>query len=335
MEFFNKKEEVIDLKLTQFGRHLLSKGKLKPAFYSFFDDDILYDIEKANMTEAQNESEERIKTTPTMHHQISYSSLEKNFNSNYSKIISGQSKVGDQDLQRTPEKFYALPQPIGTSDVNSQYSPSWQVEFLNGTITGSISSLTLSEKTGGKNSQTIPQIDTHVEVSIQERSSATGDSANMDEFEEGFLDSNFVITSPEEDQYVLLKILENNGLFQKKNFDIELFEVENEVHDGATIETLREIKFSILSDFLQDYEQSFDPDEQNPSDDVNMVDYFFDVLVDDEIDDEIICEHDPVKEKTGVFSEPRAKICQDVINDQKKKVFDIYTDESDSPGEIC
>ncbi len=37
MEFFNKKEEVIDLKLTQFGRLLLSKGKFKPVYYSFFD----------------------------------------------------------------------------------------------------------------------------------------------------------------------------------------------------------------------------------------------------------------------------------------------------------
>ena len=55
----------------------------------------------------------------------------------------------------------------------------------------------------------------------------------------------------------------------------------------------------------------------------------------DEINDEILCMHDPVKEKTGVFSESRTKICQDVINEQKKKVFDIYTDESDSPGEIC
>ena len=35
MEFFNKKEEVISLKLTNFGRHLLSKGKFKPAFYPY------------------------------------------------------------------------------------------------------------------------------------------------------------------------------------------------------------------------------------------------------------------------------------------------------------
>ena len=43
MSFFNKKEDVIDLQLTQYGKYLLSQGKLKPVYYAFFDDDILYD----------------------------------------------------------------------------------------------------------------------------------------------------------------------------------------------------------------------------------------------------------------------------------------------------
>ena len=38
MEFFNKKEEVIDIKLTQYGKYLLSQGKFKPVFYSFSDE---------------------------------------------------------------------------------------------------------------------------------------------------------------------------------------------------------------------------------------------------------------------------------------------------------
>ena len=46
MEFFDSKEEVIDLQLTQFGRHLLSKGKFKPVYYSFFDDDVQTTISK-------------------------------------------------------------------------------------------------------------------------------------------------------------------------------------------------------------------------------------------------------------------------------------------------
>ena len=61
MEFFNKKQDVIELKLTQFGRNLLSKGVFKPMYYSFFDDNVLYDSEKAGFTELQNQTEERIK----------------------------------------------------------------------------------------------------------------------------------------------------------------------------------------------------------------------------------------------------------------------------------
>ena len=43
MKFFDKKEEVLDIELTQYGKHLLSRGVLRPVFYAFFDDDIIYD----------------------------------------------------------------------------------------------------------------------------------------------------------------------------------------------------------------------------------------------------------------------------------------------------
>ena len=45
MLFMNKKEEVLDIELTPYGKHLLSNGKLKPVYYAFFDDNILYDIQ--------------------------------------------------------------------------------------------------------------------------------------------------------------------------------------------------------------------------------------------------------------------------------------------------
>ena len=51
MEFFNKKEEVIDIKLTQYGKYLLSQGKFKPVFYSFSDEEILYDSDYGVGTE--------------------------------------------------------------------------------------------------------------------------------------------------------------------------------------------------------------------------------------------------------------------------------------------
>ena len=66
-EFINKKEEVINISLTQHGRYLLSKGKFKPSFYAFYDDDILYDAAHAGVTSgSQNENLTRIKETQTL-----------------------------------------------------------------------------------------------------------------------------------------------------------------------------------------------------------------------------------------------------------------------------
>lgn len=60
MSFFDNKEEVLDVQLTQFGKRLLSIGHFKPVFYAFFDDDILYDSSKAGVEEDQNTSQRRI-----------------------------------------------------------------------------------------------------------------------------------------------------------------------------------------------------------------------------------------------------------------------------------
>ena len=51
MTFFNRKEEVIDIELTQYGKLLLSKGKFKPKKYAFFDDDIVYDTQYSTPTD--------------------------------------------------------------------------------------------------------------------------------------------------------------------------------------------------------------------------------------------------------------------------------------------
>jgi len=329
MEFFNKKEEVIDLKLTQFGRYMLSKGKFKPTFYSFFDDNILYNGSNSGVIELQNDVEKRIRETPTMHHQISFSSLEKEFNNNYNKILSGEETATSEDVQRTPEKHYALPQPIGTSDINSEYSPAWSMQFLNGAIIGSVDYVSLLEKSGGKNTQLVPQISSELEIEMIE---LTENGLGEEEFEEGLAGSNVVIASDDKDLYILLKVSENNSLFQKKNFDIELFEIEEEVQGDITIETLKSLAFSTVQE--AETEISF-VDEITPDADTTHVDYYFDLLVDNEISDEILCDFDPINKKMGVFSDPRTKLCQDVISKQKKKVFDIYEDEADYPGEIC
>ena len=76
MPFFDRKEDVINIELTPYGRSLLSRGDLKPAFYSFFDDDILYDSKAAGFSEEQNVIQTRIiEETPRLKPQRCYKSV--------------------------------------------------------------------------------------------------------------------------------------------------------------------------------------------------------------------------------------------------------------------
>ena len=236
MEFFNKKEEVIDLQITQYGRYLLSRGRFKPVYYAFFDENILYNVSNANISEAQNESEERINATPTMHPQVGFSSLEREFQNNYNLVLSGKKEAWDQSIQRTPEKLYLLPQPIGTSDINAEYAPSWSIRFLNGTLSGSVDHTYLKEKNAGVNILKIPQLSSKTTIEV---TSITGGDFEYDEALDSPLESDFGIVTDEDNTYVIMKLIENNGLYQKKNFDIELFEVyEEESGIGKATATL-------------------------------------------------------------------------------------------------
>ena len=60
MLFLDKKEEGIDIELTQFGKHKLSVGEFKPVYYAFYDEDIVYDTKYAGYEESQYNAEKRI-----------------------------------------------------------------------------------------------------------------------------------------------------------------------------------------------------------------------------------------------------------------------------------
>ena len=56
MSFLNKKEQVIDIRLTSFGKKQLSKVGFRPEYYAFFDDGVIYHKESEN----QNDTADRI-----------------------------------------------------------------------------------------------------------------------------------------------------------------------------------------------------------------------------------------------------------------------------------
>jgi len=99
MEFFDSKEEVMDIQLTPLGKKMLSMGQLNPHYYAFFDDDILYDAEYAGVRETQNESELRIKEkTPRMKARHVHSGVEQKVNllNIYMPVVFGEVDIAEQ-----------------------------------------------------------------------------------------------------------------------------------------------------------------------------------------------------------------------------------------------
>ena len=152
MTFFNRKEDVLDVQLTQFGKHVLSKGVFKPVYYAFFDDDILYDGEYGGLTEQQNDIEDRIKTTPRMRTQYLFHGAETEIN----KAVQAQRMGAQEDdsLDRNSPKI-TLPQPraeqhyvnilpMGSAKLGVQESPRWNIFFLDGKFKEEISYMSAS-----------------------------------------------------------------------------------------------------------------------------------------------------------------------------------------------
>ena len=167
MEFFNRKEEVLDVELTQYGKYLLSVGKFKPSYYAFFDDDVIYDLRyqgpppsnrkvETSPIENQKDSQKRIIETPRVKTQHNYVTVDEThkqtedeaWSDNENAFIEIQeygkgtveklSKgINFKYISRFKNDYYGVSLPLGTSDLNSEYVPSWQVNFMQGQLKNS------------------------------------------------------------------------------------------------------------------------------------------------------------------------------------------------------
>ena len=265
MEFFNRKEEVLDIQLTQYGKYLLSKGKLKPAMYAFFDDDILYDAEYAKIFEDQKEADPRIKETPRSKAQYVFTGREfEKSKINASHCPTSIDAKAPEKFQMTADREYSLGLPLGTSELKSSKAPSWSLHFLRGALSGSTSHMT-----GSNRLLAIPQLEVKVEYLISVHTAEEEQNADDDPhivttaFDDG---SHLSITRDN----IVLKIEEENTPFTNDNFEIEVFEAKI---DENGLEQLIPIRF--LSD------------QFNFEDDKCTVGNYFNILVDDEIEEDI------------------------------------------------
>ena len=133
MTFFNKKEDVLKIEFTPYGRKLLGKGKFKPVYYTFLDDDILYDSSKAGFEESSVKTKDRIlKDTSYMTPQTNYKGVESSINTK----ASLSSNLNDDKV--IPEKSEKLQYQIGTNNYNTNKSAEISSVFLLGEISGSV-----------------------------------------------------------------------------------------------------------------------------------------------------------------------------------------------------
>jgi len=332
MLFLDKKEEVLDIELTPFGKYKLSIGEFKPVHYAFFDGDVLYDPECAELTGSQNSVEPRIQeNTPRLQAQHIFEGRE-------TAILRGNEIVnlmatattgnvintlnGDvlhfpdaqaQQLQAyyqqnffqkyqymiettTRDKHYSLTAPIGTSDLTSQKAPKWTVSLLSGEISNAERVLTGSYQT-----EQIPQVnitltyDTMVANVDPTKNILPLDGIDPELSSDVFPDGTYIAVRP---QHLLAEIKEEYANYTNENFDIEVMEESTQTMLNVAGPAGTEVPyFSYLY---------FEPEEITVRDGIlldkpiipvakdigapsKFVGYFMDVLVDDEIDQTIIC----------------------------------------------
>jgi len=273
LTFFNKKEDVIDIELTQYGKYQLSKGNFKPVYYAFSDDEILYSNAYVNPTahkhETAKEASRRIqRDTQRLRTLYEHDGVESRImilnghvlNEEGTAIIKNEApadslygvdtiteeKMG-QDDRNLVRNF------IGHSTIGEREAPSWDVESL---FDGSLTNVNISSSSPNIGIKR-PVLDFEIDYSfnVQKMSSDDPDyniSANQVRDRYTGLEKEFAfvddIKVKVDEDVLILSVVEDNVDYDLENFEIEFFEVEethtNEDANNAEIEQLRRLYFT-------------------------------------------------------------------------------------------
>ena len=297
MTFFNKKEEVIEIELTQYGKYLLSKGKFKPFYYTFSDDEVLYDNTYAASDDAYaGETHERIQnTTPRLRTIYEHDGAESRVLTLNGHQVTA--RKGDFTgtrgglVNETPvDQLYSedtvdmirmgaddrnlVRNLIGTSEIANQNSPAWQVLSLNDEEFANPVQMSSSSPNIGYR---VPILEMDLDYKMKKLPLVENVTANYyktqspDQAEIAFMDN--VVISIDQGT-ILLEIEEENVSDKKSNFDVEFFIVD------STTDHVRE-SGTITEEILK---QLFIREEfREPPDKVDNLETYLEVLVDDEI----------------------------------------------------
>ena len=351
MTFFNKQEQVIDLRLTSYGKYLLSRGKFKPVYYAFFDDGILYDPLYGYGPQSQKEIQKRIEIdTPQLGGQYNFRGVESEVKK-VNKLIRSQDEweksVFEDRTLKPPEtmtdKQYALQNILGTSDLNSNYAPGWNVNFLRGEISSSTTITSWTKQQTGS-AINIPQVFTQdVTYNTVIKKATVGEvvtGSDSDLYGNEYID----IYVDDDSEGILLDISECNVQFENENFEIGVYQVEDEVickGKGGTREVMVPLYFAktpqkIKDGILLDQESYLAQIEELGVGDLKLdpsyVEYFLEIDVDHEIDKDFLCKY-ALDTTTSVYGTQFLN-CEDSKQRKELESSNIYnTDVTDEDVE--
>jgi len=177
------------------------------------------------------------------------------------------------------EKEFSLHEPLGRSDPGSSYKPAWQVNIIEGSSSAMTPTYTIRS---GRRNETykmqIPQINLKMTYETSVKKLNIESSTQLALGERGVVQSGQISEEwGPDDTYLhltkenmLVSLIEENVLFKNKNFDIEVFEVEEQLINeaGQYDETLIPLKFA-----------ASETTEITPS----HVEHYFDLFVDEEV----------------------------------------------------
>ncbi len=276
MTFFNKKENILELQLTPYGRKLLSQGKLKPEFYAFFDDDVLYDTGKAGFTETNAQSKTRILTeTPSLRPQSTNFGVETNVDTMYEQVIDNY-----------------MPNPIGTSSPIEKKTAGWNVVALDKEFNTFELSSSLNSSI-----QNIPQINCTLNftMSVDNLSTFNGDFDDLvNEFDFETDDNNNFVKIQKET--LVLHLTEKNGFVNNDAYEVEVFMYEEDNNNLKKIDFQKRAKH-VRNDMFYETEQT------NKEATSKNVEFYIDFLIDSEIPDKEICKGIEKLKESNIYLE--------------------------------
>jgi hypothetical protein len=346
MTFFNPKEEVLDIQLTQYGRHLLSKGKMKPVYYAFFDEGVTYDFKHAGVHEGKNSAEARIQEeTPWLKPRHCFTGRDE-------FLFDGVGDIEDRKELATYEKLFTLPEPLGTSDLGSTKMPYFSLTCLKGDsfnssinyMTGTLrtKNITTGSTTYSNQLLKIPQVDASIEYKVAvvdpedsfTRFRVDPALSSQKVYNNGLS----VVVGADE---MLLLVEEGNATCDNRNFDVEVFEMtgltgslgEEVLIPLSFIKPIEMVENNILLDPKEARQKAGRTKGHTIEKDPSFVEYYFNVDVDDEIGKNVICSSITRMKKQGRSFYSPCGIDFDCPDLKDVLTIDIYG--SDADGEDC